>query len=358
MHLTKACVLNTAIKNAGPIIKTTFRSDILQNIFDEYNRLDVGQLEIFHRNLVNFQKESIQQFIQESLYIEGGLTNVLQLRYHCHFFSKLHIVSTENDNRYKNLDTLKPYFCIDLLELLKVSPYETNLAIIRHVQPFKNWDEFYHRTNHISGFNIYALMHKTIWKNQIPLAFINISYKRSVIDKPKVACFYSITSSHQSLLGMDLGANLVNLVSKEVKMAFPTIETFCTFSPIPMFKEWLTNDIKSIGFDNAKDCVNHMEKSLERHKTLLLSYCACYLLTRKDGHLIDPVAHFHCKNGAKIYRINWNSDVKQSKSSFGMMVNYVYDVRLKLERSLDYAKGEVVVDDQVQDLLINKQKSK
>ena len=44
--------------------------------------------------------------------------------------------------------------------------------------------------------------------------------------------------------------------------------------------------------------------------------------------MIDPVARFHLGNGARLERVNWNADasVKGLTQSFGMMVNYVYDL--------------------------------
>jgi malonyl-CoA decarboxylase len=42
---------------------------------------------------------------------------------------------------------------------------------------------------------------------------------------------------------------------------------------------------------------------------------------------IDPVAHFHLGNGARLERINWlgNTAPRGFQESFGIMVNYLYD---------------------------------
>ena len=44
--------------------------------------------------------------------------------------------------------------------------------------------------------------------------------------------------------------------------------------------------------------------------------------------MIDSVARFHLGNGARLERINWNADAsaKGRAQSFGVMVNYVYDL--------------------------------
>ncbi len=47
-----------------------------------------------------------------------------------------------------------------------------------------------------------------------------------------------------------------------------------------------------------------------------------------EGHALDPVARFHLGNGARLERINWAADTspKGLAQSFGLMVNYVYDL--------------------------------
>jgi malonyl-CoA decarboxylase len=49
---------------------------------------------------------------------------------------------------------------------------------------------------------------------------------------------------------------------------------------------------------------------------------------RPGTHVLDSVARFHLGNGARLERINWNADPspKGLAQSYGMMVNYVYDL--------------------------------
>jgi len=46
----------------------------------------------------------------------------------------------------------------------------------------------------------------------------------------------------------------------------------------------------------------------------------------KGGRALDPVAHFHLSNGARVERLNWLADVspKGLAQSAGLMVNYAY----------------------------------
>jgi malonyl-CoA decarboxylase len=71
-----------------------------------------------------------------------------------------------------------------------------------------------------------------------------------------------------------------------------------------------------------------------------------------DGKPLDPVARFHLGNGARIERLNWAGDpsAKGLKQSFGIMVNYLYDLkRLDKHRTL-YAQGQIPVAGAIEEL--------
>jgi malonyl-CoA decarboxylase len=57
---------------------------------------------------------------------------------------------------------------------------------------------------------------------------------------------------------------------------------------------------------------------------------AYYYLRAKTprGMPLDPVARFHLGNGARLERIDWLGDAsdKGITQSYGLMVNYLYDV--------------------------------
>ena len=61
-----------------------------------------------------------------------------------------------------------------------------------------------------------------------------------------------------------------------------------------------------------------------------LQALAAWYLTREwdEGHAVDPVARFHLGNGARLERINPHADgsPRGEKQSFGIMVNYLYDL--------------------------------
>ena len=85
---------------------------------------------------------------------------------------------------------------------------------------------------------------------------------------------------------------------------------------------------------------------------LFLTRCVAHYLGReKQGdQVLDPVARFHLGNGARIERINWFADPssKGIKQSYGLMVNYLYDLkRIDKHRQL-LAKGQAPASTEVE----------
>jgi len=69
-------------------------------------------------------------------------------------------------------------------------------------------------------------------------------------------------------------------------------------------------------------------------RRFLMRSAARYLATQWSGSRpLDTVARFHLGNGARIERLNWAGDpsAKGMKQSFGLMVNYLYDLK-RLDR--------------------------
>jgi malonyl-CoA decarboxylase len=63
--------------------------------------------------------------------------------------------------------------------------------------------------------------------------------------------------------------------------------------------------------------------------------CAAHYLGKDltNERPTDPVARFHLGNGARVELIHWGADLsaKAGRQSYGLMVNYLYDLR-KLDR--------------------------
>ena len=84
---------------------------------------------------------------------------------------------------------------------------------------------------------------------------------------------------------------------------------------------------------------------------LFLMQCAAHYLGREllQGKPLDPVARFHLGNGARVERLNWGGDLssKGLKQSYGIMVNYLYDLkRLDKYRAL-LANSKLAVSSEI-----------
>ena len=61
-------------------------------------------------------------------------------------------------------------------------------------------------------------------------------------------------------------------------------------------------------------------------RPILMRLAARYLVQERRRRLaLDPVANFHLRNGAAVWRLNWRADLSRRglSSSHGIMVNYM-----------------------------------
>ncbi|MGE8202505.1 MAG: malonyl-CoA decarboxylase domain-containing protein, partial [Variovorax sp.] len=75
-----------------------------------------------------------------------------------------------------------------------------------------------------------------------------------------------------------------------------------------------------------------------------------------DGTPADPVARFHLGNGARVERLNWAGDPspKGHKQSYGLMVNYLYDLKRLDKHRTWLADGKVAVSGDIESLYFKK----
>ena len=185
----------------------------------------------------------------------------------------------------------------------------------------------------------------------------------------RVAAFYGISNCEPGLRNVSLGNFLIKSVAEQLQRELPRIRSFCTLSPIPGFAAWLLSDPDFAALPNLRRHAaadfeaarEHLRArcggdlaALQRaaaHETMdgealsaLLTLCAAYLLHLSPTPEGDPVARFHLDNGARLERLNarGNMSAKGLKQSFGVMVNYLYDLD-KIEASHEkFMQGEVV----------------
>lgn len=187
-------------------------------------------------------------------------------------------------------------------------------------------------------------------------------------DRFRVAAFYSISNCEPGLRGVSLGNFLIKTVAQQLQRELPRLRTFCTLSPIPGLAAWLLSEPDFATLPQLKKgALAELNGARERlrarckgdlgalqgaavHDALddddaaaLQLLCSAYLLGLSPTPDGDPVARFHLDNGARLERLNvrGNMSGKGLRQSFGMMVNYLYDLN-KVEAShAKFRQGEV-----------------
>jgi malonyl-CoA decarboxylase len=181
--------------------------------------------------------------------------------------------------------------------------------------------------------------------------------------KADTAIFYSISNCEDGLRGVSFGNFLIKQVVEELKAELPGLRRFATLSPVPGFRRWFDKRLDDAGEGAERDVLQADERSAifsaasmpedadddvmamhallqtekwweypAREKALhqpLLRACAIYLTQAGGGNgPADPVARFHLGNGARLEQVNWLGNVapRGIKESYGIMVNYVYDL--------------------------------
>ena len=270
------------------------------------------------------------------------------------------------DSDIKNI--LKTFFDINLLDLRQItwnSPASLLEKLIEYeaVHEIGSWKNLKHRLH--TDRRIFAFLHYKMTND--PLVFVEVALVNGIAGniqelldentpslnpkKTDTAIFYSISSTQKGLAGISFGNFLIKRVVKEITAELPNIKHFSTLSPIPRFRQWLESleadddrfisekELKQLKrFSRTKYPIKTIlkilnskwqdnPKKVEALKAPLMRLCAHYLINEKrDTKAFDPVANFHLRNGAKIYKLNWMADTSENgmKQSFGIMVNYYY----------------------------------
>jgi malonyl-CoA decarboxylase len=184
------------------------------------------------------------------------------------------------------------------------------------------------------------------------------------------AVFYSISNCQAGLKGVSFGAFLIKQVAEDLAKALPKLETFVTLSPVPGLARWLEAEARrdpdlpparAMMLVSDEDWRDDEKRSAEL-ETLLLPLAAQYFIDAKraDGQPPDPVARFHLGNGAKLQNIHWLGDTSQKglTQSFGIMVNYLYDLDKIEENHEAYAgEGKVTASRMIRNLAATARKS-
>lgn len=226
----------------------------------------------------------------------------------------------------------------DVLE--KVIAYEA-------VHEINGWDDLRRRVA-APDRRLYAFFHPAL--RHEPLIFVEVALLKDIpgaiqpiladarapLDpgSATTAVFYSISNCQAGLRGVSFGNFLIKQVVEELKREFETLKTFVTLSPVPELRRWATtSETLTEPQIAARDLLEEADLATEpeAHREALATLAAQYLVEARSprGGPVDPVARFHLGNGAQLERINVAADLSPRglASSWGVMVNYLYDLR-------------------------------
>ena len=284
----------------------------------------------------------------------GGTAALLELRRALldAIKSKPELVSVDHDLQH----LLSSWFNRGFLELRRID-WSTPAAILEKLIT-------YEAVHEIRGFpdlkrrlerdrRCFAFFHPAL--PQEPLIFVEVAFVNelpgavapilamdgAVGDPRRARCavFYSITNCQVGLRGVSFGNFLIKQVAADLRAELPNLKIFATLSPIPGLRSWARRKLASA--TPAADVPANVRAELvavANEKDTLpapwlrepMEGLAAWYLTHewRDGHAADAVARFHLGNGARLERINWAADTssKGLVQSFGLMVNYVYDL--------------------------------
>ncbi len=291
-------------------------------------------------------------------------------------------------------DLFSTWFDVGFLELRRIdwhSPASLIEKLIKYeaVHDIRSWADAKNRLD--EDRRCYGFFHPRLADE--PLIFVEVALLKDMagsitplldeeaeaadLGKATTAIFYSISNTQPGLKGVSFGDSLIKRVVEALQHEFPQLKVFATLSPIPGLRSWLSrqaDDLLQATPARTRQAMTRemggvevtapvLLKALEEVAGLgdksavrrwLLSSAARYLGHHLDdrGRPLDAVARFHLGNGARVERLNWLADpsAKGMRQSYGLMVNYLYDLkRLDKHRAL-LAQGKVPVSGAIENL--------
>jgi malonyl-CoA decarboxylase len=278
------------------------------------------------------------------------------------------------DKRLLALDVEMEYmfstwFDVGFLELRRISwdsPASLVEKLIKYeaVHDIRSWDDVKNRLD--SDRRCYGFFHPRLPGE--PLIFVEVALVNDMaasitplldeaaapadLARATTAIFYSISNTQNGLRGVSFGDSLIKRVVESLHDEFPRLNTFATLSPIPGLRGWLGKHAPAELLEAWDEAAKSGEQS--PMSQALLQWTARYLGRElNEGKPVDAVARFHLGNGARVERINWAADpsAKGFKQSYGLMVNYLYDLK-KLDRNrAALSQGKIPIASAIKALL-------
>lgn len=333
--------------------------------------------------------------------LPNGVKFLVDMRAELMALSRQHPELKALETDLRNL--LTRWFDVGFLELRRIT-WDSPASILEKLMAYeavhaiRSWDDLKNRLD--SDRRLFAFFHPRMPDE--PLIFVQVALLpemaaniQDLLDvsaplgdpsKATTAIFYSISNAQQGLSGISFGNFLIKKVVEVLLAEFPGLKTFATLSPVPGFLSWLAEQEEAEQAGGTPLLTPAEAKSLKTvldvaplsatiggvrwwHEAgqadalqpVILRLTARYLAQEKrPGRkgaaptALDPVAHFHLTNGARIDRLNWLGDTsaKGMAQSAGMMVNYLYRLGEIEKNHETYAeRGTAVLSPAVKALL-------
>ena len=285
----------------------------------------------------------------------------------------------KDNQELKSLDEdlrelFKSWFNPGFLKLHKVT-WNTKAAVLEKIMKYervheiKNMDELKRRLGEDRRF--FSYFHPAL--EDEPIIFVQVALTNGLgksiqeIMKPRTegekkydtATFYSISNCQQGLERVTLGNFLIKRVVFEIQEELPNIKNFGTLSPIIGFRNWFSyledNKIKNIVgqkfFENVvflrSSDLKIGDKRIIDNKDTITKLVAYYLMNEKNKKNLplNDVCRFHLGNGAIIEDIVINANVSEVgfNRSFGVMVNYLYELKSIEKNHEDYINNKKII---------------
>lgn len=330
--------------------------------------------------------------------LPNGVKFLVDMRAELMALSRQHPELKGLETDLRNL--LTRWFDVGFLELRRIT-WDSPASILEKLMAYeavhaiRSWEDLKNRLD--SDRRLFAFFHPRMPDE--PLIFVQVALLpemaaniQDLLDvsaplgdpaKATTAIFYSISNAQQGLAGISFGNFLIKKVVEVLLAEFPGLKTFATLSPVPGFLGWLTEQEQAGGAALLTPAETkalagvlppgplsatiggvrwwHDAAQADALMPVILRLTARYLAQEKRAGrkgaaptALDPVAHFHLTNGARIDRLNWLGDTsaKGMAQSAGMMVNYLYRLAEIEKNHETYAeRGTAVLSPAVKALL-------
>jgi malonyl-CoA decarboxylase len=331
-------------------------------------------------NLLSVSEGSRRELFRRMNIAPNGTAIIVKLREDLLKFINKNKELVQLDNDLRHL--FKAWFNPGFLKLKKIT-WETKAIILEKIVKY----ERVHLMKDISDLKrrlgedrrFFSYFHPAL--EDEPIIFVQVALTKglgksiqkimkpntSVEKKYDTATFYSISNCQKGLTRVTLGHFLIKRVLYEIQEELPSIKNFGTLSPIPGFTEWFDyqdkNKIKTI-LGSASEEISFLRSAnvkvgdnrIVSNRDNITKLVAHYLINEKnhEGFPLGDVTRFHLRNGAVIDDIVVNANISEAgyKKSFGVMVNYLYELSNIEKNHEDFINNKrVIFSDKVKSYL-------